>query len=602
MKTSFKIFFLIIIIFFSFSGNADDLNKSYYNKQTQNDDTTRVQELINLANECRYYFPESQAGYAREALEISQKTNYSLGEGLALKGLGKYFFEQGNYDSSYYYYTKAKLVFSNLGNNKELSNVIGDYCFLCINKGEYNKALEAGLTVLQIAQEMKDEEELQYTYAYLGYTYYSLKNYDEAKYYLNLGLKLAENNSDNKAIARILTYMALVCEKEDNNSEAVQNYLDAADLLTKEGDEHSLGIAYFNRGEAFRCQKKYDNALVEYLSSYKIVNQLNDQDGKNLLLLRIAKVYIEILQNGNNISAAKRVVREVGFTSIDVLLSTTCDKLTLSNNKDNMMHCLQLLISLKKSQRHFNAAFELNNQLIALKDTLAEMNKANILADLLIKYELEKNNEQIELLSLINKTNEEKINNQKILFIFFGIAVLMLITVLFALRNRIKTIARTKDEIDKINSKLEAEKHRAEQSEQFKEQFLANVSHEIRTPLNAIMGITNILIKNEHMDSQEVYLEAMRISSKNLLGLINDILNLSKFEAGKVEIENKPFIINEILASVIGSVKERASQKGNKLELTIDNSVPKAVVGDDSMLHHILLTLVRNGNSFTEGG
>jgi len=173
MKPFFKIYFLIIVIFLSVSGMADDLNKFYYNSQTQYDDTTRVQELINLANECRYYYPESQAGYAREALEISKKTNYSLGEGLALKGLGKYFFEQGNYDSSLYYYTKAKLVFSNLGNNKELSNVIGDYCFLCINKGEYNKALEAGLTAMQIAQEMKDEEELQYTYAHLGYTYYS---------------------------------------------------------------------------------------------------------------------------------------------------------------------------------------------------------------------------------------------------------------------------------------------------------------------------------------------------------------------------------------------------------------------------------------------
>ena len=170
------------------------------------------------------------------------------------------------------------------------------------------------------------------------------------------------------------------------------------------------------------------------------------------------------------------------------------------------------------------------------------------------------------------------------------------------MRHRIRTIARTKNEIDKINSRLEAEKLKAEQSEQFKEQFLANVSHEIRTPLNAIMGITNILIKNKHLKPQETYLEAMRISSKNLLGLINDILDLSKYEAGKVEIEKKPFRIKNILESVINEIQDRAVQKGNKLILEIDKDVPAIVVGDDSMLHHILLTLIRNGNSFTEKG
>lgn len=602
MKWLLVTYFFLFFIFLSFSLKAEGLVKSYYNSQTQYDDTARVQELINLANECRYYFPESQAGYTREALEISKKTKYSLGEGLALKGLGKYFFEQGNYDSSLCYYTKAKIVFSRLGNNKELSNVIGDYCFLCINKGEYNNALEAGLTALQIAQEMKDEVELQYTYANLGYIYYSLKNNQEANYYLNMGLELAKKNNDNKGIARILTYMALVCEMENNKPEAVQYYTKAAELMEKEEGAHSLGIAFFNRGEAYRCQKKFDNALQEYLSSYQIVNKLNDQDGENLLKLRIAKVYIETLQSGMDIFTAKKTVQEVGAASIDDLLSATCKELKRSNNKDNMLLCLKLMVSLKKTQHQYKEAFFLNEQLIALKDTLSKLNKASILADLLVKYELEKNNEQIDLLNLINKTNEDKINNQKTQFFFFGLAVVMLLSVLFALRHRIKTIARTKNEIDKINSKLEAEKLRAEQSEQFKEQFLANVSHEIRTPLNAIMGITHILIKNEHLKQQETYLEAMRISSKSLLELINDILNLSKFEAGKVAIEKNPFKIKDILESVINQIRERARQKRNQLILEIDQKVPELLLGDDSLLHHILLTLVRNGNSFTENG
>lgn len=602
MKRFLLKYLILFLIFLSISAKAEGLDKAYYNNQTQNNDTARVRELIDLANECRYYFPESQAGYTREALEISKKTKYSLGEGLALKGLGNYFFEQGNYDSSFYYYTEAKSIFQKLGNNKELTNLIGDYCFLCINKGEYIKALEAGLTAFQIAEEMQDEEMLEYTSAYLGYTYYSMKNNEEAFAYLKAGLKLAKKRNDTNRIARFLYYLALVEEDNGNIEKAIQNYKFAAELLGSNDDKRLRGIAAFTIAEAYRCEKMHDKAIQEYLNSYQIVNQFYDQDGKNLITLRIARVYLDMLRSGFDVTSINGMIQNASFLSIDDMLLSTCNRLSKSGNKDNLLECLQLQVNLKTEKKQYKEAFELNNQLIALKDKLSELNKANILADLLVKYELEKDYEQIELLNLINKTNEDKINNQKTQFIFFAIVVFMLIAVLFALRHRIKTIARTKNEIDLFNSKLEAEKLRAEQSEQFKEQFLANVSHEIRTPLNAIIGITHILIKNEHLKLQETYLEAMRISSKNLLELINDILNLSKFEAGKVAIEKNPFRLKNILENVVNEIQKRATQKGNQLILKIDENVPDMVVGDDSMLHHILLTLVRNGNSFTENG
>ena len=88
---------------------------------------------------------------------------------------------------------------------------------------------------------------------------------------------------------------------------------------------------------------------------------------------------------------------------------------------------------------------------------------------------------------------------------------------------------------------------RAERSEKAKEEFLANMSHEIRTPMNAIMGMTRLLLEDKPLETQMKYLNAIRMSSDNLLVIINDILDLSKIQAGKMELEQIPFNLRSLL-------------------------------------------------------
>jgi len=128
------------------------------------------------------------------------------------------------------------------------------------------------------------------------------------------------------------------------------------------------------------------------------------------------------------------------------------------------------------------------------------------------------------------------------------------------------------------------------------------MSHEIRTPMNAIMGITNILIKNKHLKTQEKYLAAMSESAKSLLALINDILDLSKLEAGKVELIDAPFSPRVVIMEVYDSLKERAVQKGLNFNVEIDKNVQDTLSGDGFVLRNILLNLTTNAVSFTNSG
>lgn len=142
----------------------------------------------------------------------------------------------------------------------------------------------------------------------------------------------------------------------------------------------------------------------------------------------------------------------------------------------------------------------------------------------------------------------------------------------------------------------------AEQANQAKSEFLANMSHEIRTPMNAIVGLSDIIM--EESKGRKVYSYACDIksASKNLLALINDILDLSKVEAGKMELVNKEYHIKTVVDEVINMMEGAASKKGILLKCEYDMSIPCRYRGDDGRVRQILINLLNNGLKFTKEG
>jgi len=159
--------------------------------------------------------------------------------------------------------------------------------------------------------------------------------------------------------------------------------------------------------------------------------------------------------------------------------------------------------------------------------------------------------------------------------------------------------------IYKSNRALE-ELHKAkkevEESLKVKEQFLANMSHEIRTPMNAIIGFTNLLLKSEQTHEGIQYLNAIKTSGQNLLVIINDILDFSKLERGKITIENIPFKLSQLVATVVDLMLPKAVEKNVKLSSSIDKNIPEMLLGDPTRLNQVLINLVGNAIKFTNQG
>ena len=150
---------------------------------------------------------------------------------------------------------------------------------------------------------------------------------------------------------------------------------------------------------------------------------------------------------------------------------------------------------------------------------------------------------------------------------------------------------------------LELEKNKALKASRAKEEFLSVMSHEIRTPMNAVIGMTNILLMEKPRDDQADNLSILKFSAENLLSLINDILDYSKIDAGKIELEKLNFHLFELLTVLIKGNDIAATEKGIYLKLDISQNIPEWLIGDATRLIQILNNLVSNAVKFTfEGG
>lgn len=142
----------------------------------------------------------------------------------------------------------------------------------------------------------------------------------------------------------------------------------------------------------------------------------------------------------------------------------------------------------------------------------------------------------------------------------------------------------------------------AEVANRAKSQFLANMSHEIRTPLNGIVGANDLLRNSRLSHEQSEYTETIDYSAKSLLGLINNILDISRIEEGKTQIYSREFDLHQLLNATVRMFSQQASLKGLSLRLQLDPGVPYALIGDQDKLRQILNNLIGNAIKFTESG
>jgi signal transduction histidine kinase/DNA-binding response OmpR family regulator len=524
--------------------------------------------------------------YGNNAMELSEKINYAKGIADSYNVLGWTYFHKGDYTKAETYLKTSLEKFRVIGNKVYIKKPLSNLATLYAEKTEYDKSLTCLREILQYDDEIKDKGALGRDLYQVGRLYNLLHNYKTAREYFEKAYENSKAVNDEVQMAEALMTIGNTWQSEGNQEAALKYYTPCLQYLQKQKDYYRTGLLYENMGGSYVKLKNYDAAAKNYGLAKENYKKIDSKTDMFYACIGLSDVYTALQDSAQALAQLHEALQYAS---------------QLSNQKLKQQ-VMSNLSDFYYSRQDYKSAYHYIDSTYAIKDSLFTLEKQNELLKLQTQFETERKEKQNQLLKAENTLKEQETEKQKLLKNIFIIGAVLLLLLAIVLVNRYRIKQKAAKELEEKNAIIEKEKQRAEKSEQFKSEFLANMSHEIRTPMNAVMGITNLLLHEPQNEKNLRYLHAIKNASDNLLIVINDILDLSKMEAGKMELEKIPFRLTNIATSIYDTFYLKAAEKNIQFIIDIESTLPPVLIGDPARLTQILLNLAGNAVKFTDKG
>ncbi|WP_236002904.1 response regulator [Luteirhabdus pelagi] len=426
----------------------------------------------------------------------------------------------------------------------------------------------------------------------LAKLHFTIENYEKANTEIDHAIAFLKNTDDRQKLAEAYTFKGLI-NTELHRFEEAEKFLKDADAIFSElNDEKNQALVLFGLGLWELEQKNPKSAINYFNATIPTLEQTNQSYYLVYALLEEANAYLLL--------PPTEVENAVEKAEISL------DKATpiLESNKFSRLRMEALRIGSKVALRKGNvelASAQIDDY-YAKRDSLTIIYSSAISESADAESSIGNLNEIIasQQDDLDKKQRSIKFTQMTTGLSIALIVILSLLTLSLFKNNNLR--AKANDLLKDKNNELLLAKEKAEKASLAKAQFLSTITHELRTPLYAVTGLTHLLLEENPKEHQKEHLNSLKFSGEYLLSLINNILDLNKLEANKVEVEKTSFSLRKRINDVLVALGKSAKDKSNTLHLEYDEDIPSKLVGDPLKLSQILINLIGNSVKFTENG
>ena len=458
------------------------------------------------------------------------------------------------------------------------------------------------------------------------------QDFESAIIHLNEALQLVINSDDNILKSDVYLNFAKLQYQIHNYKKAAAEVLNAIIFLKKEDNQLKLGQAYNLYGLVLTKLKDYKKAETYLKDADIIFTSLNNEKNQAITIYYFG--LLELEKNNpsvaiNYLEAALPLLKSnnLKYKQAELYLYEAVAFLKLNNlnNTNNLLSAkaafnnYNLLVTKNSFSNLKIEGYRVESQIASRE------NKPQEASTLLDTYLQEKELLYALYIQAISKSSgydsnigdkdeiiasqQKEINkNQKSIYFSkmttgLSIALIIILSLLaLSLFKNNNLRAKANDLLKDKNVELTIAKEKAERASLAKAEFLSTITHELRTPLYAVTGLTHLLLEEDPKPNQKEHLNSLKFSGEYLLSLINNILDLNKLEANKVEIEKTTFSLKKRINDVLITLKKTAEDRKNSLTLEYDESIPEKLIGDPLKLSQVLINLIGNSVKFTQNG
>ncbi|OUS03390.1 hybrid sensor histidine kinase/response regulator [Flavobacteriales bacterium 33_180_T64] len=451
-------------------------------------------------------------------------------------------------------------------------------------------------------------------------------DYFNAKDNLEKALELATQIEDKQNQGIIHAKIGKLQFTVNEFDKAIVSLTKAAEIQRELNDAKNLAVTYSIKGVLHASMKEYKDAL-EYLKSAKTLFEEENLESKiPEVTLNEAKVYFNLKDYKTSKSLLEHTIVSAKKNNQNDILSNALiysgkvfDKLgnneqgiTLTNEglkiakanalTENINEGYLTLSSIYKNDKSFELAYQFLEKHVRLSDSILNIQRANLSPEKRAEYIETYNAAEFQKLKTKVEKQESDSNLAKITTILSIalITILSLLTLSLYKNNNIRL--KSNNMLQEKNDDLIEAMKRAELASKTKANFLSTVTHELRTPLYAVTGLTNMLLEEEPSENQIPHLKSLKFSGDYLLTFINDILQINKIEANKVELDPVLFNLKTKVENVCSALNNSALDNNIQMHYDFQKDLPETFIGDNLKISQILINLIGNAIKFTKDG